>query len=269
MDSAELLKEWEWLVRTELTAKLEAIDRHLEECSKKLSPFPIAGAEIRPVLLSSQHQGDNVLCTVTVDGDRISRAELNVRAPGKGGRSLRTTIKEQSPWKLKQVQDSVNHFQRVRDLYASLKSCGHSSQSCLRGCLEGLLGALLQTEAALTLPPNTTAQHIFNNNQKSVLKPELPEDVALYFHISSSLLVLTVLAVTARGGVREMKDIESNSWMGALFEHGSVIYEVTGQLRVSASVPWLAAVLALLRQSLELTQDLLDKVKVFDGVSSV
>ncbi len=37
------LKEWEWLVRTELTAKLEAIDRHLEECSKKLSPFPIAG----------------------------------------------------------------------------------------------------------------------------------------------------------------------------------------------------------------------------------
>ena len=43
-------------------------------------------------------------------------------------------------------------------------------------------------------------------------------------------------------------------------EHGSVIYEVTGQLRVSASVPWLAAVLALLRQSLELTQDLLDKV---------
>ncbi len=51
---------------------------------------------------------------------------------------------------------------------------------------------------------------------QSVLKPELPEDVALYFHISSSLLVLTVLAVTARGGVREMKDIESNSWMGAL-----------------------------------------------------
>ncbi len=65
-----------------------------------------------------------------------------------------------------------------------------------------------------------------------------------------------------------------------------MVYEVTGQLRVSASVPWLAAVLALLRQSLELSQDLLDKVclngcclslpsclslqvKVFDGVSSV
>ncbi len=65
-----------------------------------------------------------------------------------------------------QVQDSANHFQRVRDLYATLKSSSGSSQSCLRGCLEGLLGALHQTEAALTLPPNTTAQHIFNNNQK-------------------------------------------------------------------------------------------------------
>ncbi len=45
------VKEWEWLVRTELTAKLEAIDRHLEECSKKLSLFPIAGECVCRVLV--------------------------------------------------------------------------------------------------------------------------------------------------------------------------------------------------------------------------
>ncbi len=45
------VKEWEWLVRTELTAKLEAIDRHLDECSKKLALFPIAGECVCCVLV--------------------------------------------------------------------------------------------------------------------------------------------------------------------------------------------------------------------------
>ena len=54
---------------------------------------------------------------------------------------------------------------------------------------------------------------------QSHLKPELPEDVAVHFHISSAMLVLTVLSVTARsqaskdaGGGRSG---DSNSWLGS------------------------------------------------------
>lgn len=61
------------------------------------------------------------LCTATVDGDKITKAVSRVctecikvcegvffmqelRVPGRGNKLLRTTIREHSPWKLKQVR---------------------------------------------------------------------------------------------------------------------------------------------------------------------
>lgn len=261
----ELTEEWVWLVKHELRAKLEAIDKHMEECTKKFTAVTGGGSDLRSILLNSPHQSDSMLSTVTVDGDRISKAELNLKA--KGHRQLRTTIKEHSPWKLKQIQDSANHFQRVRDLYAGLRSEDTQSQLVLRDTLEQLLSALHQTVEVLILPPITSAEQIFTSEKKSLLKPELPDDVVIHFHISAALLVLTVLTVTVRTGQKDFKEtieLDSASWVGIIFEHGNIVYEVTGQVQVQAQVPWLQSVLVLLRETLELTQDLVDKVKVFD-----
>ena len=43
-------------------------------------------------------------------------------------------------------------------------------------------------------------------------------------------------------------------------EHGTMVYEVTGQVRVQAQVPWLQSALVLLRGIIDLVQDLVDKV---------
>ena len=45
-------------------------------------------------------------------------------------------------------------------------------------------------------------------------------------------------------------------------EHGSTCYEVTNQLQFRAQVPWLSQVSKRLQETLELSQDLLDKVKL-------
>jgi len=62
--------------------------------------------DVRPILLTSPQQGDAILCTAAVDGDKIAKAEITLKLPGRGSKPLRTTIKEHAPWKLKQVTTS-------------------------------------------------------------------------------------------------------------------------------------------------------------------
>lgn len=45
-------------------------------------------------------------------------------------------------------------------------------------------------------------------------------------------------------------------------EHGSSNYEVGGQTQMRSQVPWLSTVLKILQDSLQLIQDLIDKVSM-------
>ena len=58
---------------------------------------------------------------VTLSGDVISHADINLKLPRPAaGKDLysNTTIREDAPWQLQQVQDSVNHLRFVHLLKA-------------------------------------------------------------------------------------------------------------------------------------------------------
>jgi len=128
----------------------------------------------------------------------VGTQEITLKLPGRGNKPLRTTIKEHAPWKLKQIQDSANYFQLAQEQYHEI----HTNKEALRTpeqirkAFDNLTGSLRQAEKVLVLPQLPTMQEIYAAEMRSHLKPELPEDIALHFHISSSRLVLTILTVT-------------------------------------------------------------------------
>lgn len=272
LENEALAKEFAWLMETEFQTKFRAIGAYIEECAKQFSVVlnPSSGIEHRPILITAPNQGDAVLCTATIDGDKISKADMTLKLPGRVNKPIKTSIKEHGPWKLKQIQDSANYFMKARQKYSHLQYTKDTFRrpGQIRKAFEEVAEYLRQAEGIMVLPKPTSMQEIYTTKQREQLKPDLPEDVALHFHISSANLVLTILTVThttrpalARPATAEM---DSVSWVGMTFDHGSNTYEVSNQIQVRAPVPWLAAVLKLLQETLEITQDLVDKVKVFE-----
>ncbi len=50
---------------------------------------------------------------VTLHGDTLSHADINLKLPRSGGKDLyaNTCVREDVPWRLQQIQDAANHLQ--------------------------------------------------------------------------------------------------------------------------------------------------------------
>jgi hypothetical protein len=222
----------------------------------------------------SLHRGDGVYCLAAVSGDKILKAEITLKLPGRGSKALKTFIKEHAAVKLRQIQDSANFFQLARDKFAVIRQSGESLRTPdeIHQSFSGLCSSLRTAEEMLIVPQLPNVQDLYTAENRSHMKPELPEDLALHFHISSVYLVLTVLIVApsakrpSSGQSQRSSGASCDSdtqWIGATFEYGSNVYEVVNQLQVKSKVPWLADVLKLLQEAQELSQDLIDKVTLF------
>lgn len=272
-----LEREFEWLLEKEYRLRVDTISTQLKQCSKKFSDAFSSSGDLRPILIN---QGDTVLCTAAIEGDKILKAEVNLKLPGRGNRPIRTTIKEHYPWKLKQIQDALNYLKDASEQLEAVEHAGGSLEprkaasqkpAEIRKCFEELVTCLRRAESVLVLPQPTTALEIYNAEQKAALRPALPEDVMLHFHINSAMLVLTILTTVSipknqptSGSGSTSPDFMSTCWLGSTFEQGANVYEVSSQLQVKSLIPWLNAVLQLLQEMLELAQDFTDKVKVFE-----
>ena len=79
---------------------------------------------------------------VTLSGDVISHADINLKLPRPAvGKDLysNTSIREDAPWQLQQVQDSVNH---LRCLFTHSKNKGSVSMAAV-GLKEWMLSPLI------------------------------------------------------------------------------------------------------------------------------
>ncbi|CAI8006054.1 Protein rogdi, partial [Geodia barretti] len=175
--------------------------------------------------------------------DTKSRVQVAYPDSGRGSKALKTFIKEHAAVKLRQIQDSANFFQLARDKFGVIRQSGESLRTPdeIHQSFSGLCSSLRAAEEMLIVPQLPNVQDLYTAENRSHMKPELPEDLALHFHISSVYLVLTVLIVApsakrpSSGQSQRSSGVcdSDTQWIGATFEYGSNVYEVVNQLQVS------------------------------------
>lgn len=83
----------------------------LVECAHRF-PVPLYGNEGKKQDKFILNQ-DQLKCVVTLTGDSITHADISFKVQRQQSQIQRTTIVQDSPWKLQQVQDAANHLQQA------------------------------------------------------------------------------------------------------------------------------------------------------------
>lgn len=153
----------------------------------------------------------------------------------------RTSITQDFPWKIQQVQDAANHLQQAINHIDNVDSnySFKSSEEVLH-ILSNILGALKRGRTSLVVPKKKPIDELMKSRNMKSLSPNLPEDLALSFYIQSHKLIFATYQLTNNAGTMKFESTTSE-----------------------CSVPWLNEVLVLFTVALTLCQQLKDKVSQF------
>ena len=110
---------------------------------------------------------DQVKVVVTLSGDVISHADINLKLPRPaGGKDLyaNTAIREDTPWQLQQIQDSVNHLSEALSLVRNAKP-EYKSATELCNFLNSIMCSLTRSRNSLVNPKKKTLDELRNSRQ--------------------------------------------------------------------------------------------------------
>ena len=120
---ASLQRDFDWVLTEEVDNVTKELKAAVTECATK---FPIKVGDCNVEAGDSPQsdkfvlaQGDQVKVVVTLTGDAISGADINLklcRPHTNKDAYHNTTVREDLPWKLQQVQDAANHLQLAMEL---------------------------------------------------------------------------------------------------------------------------------------------------------
>jgi len=249
-EEASLHRELAWVLSEEVPRTVSQLSAAVLECSSKLPPLQAqAGAPSTPqqqqqlstdkFLLSS---GESVKVVVSLSGDSITAADINLKLarPHSKDAYHNTSVREEVPWVLQQVQDCSNFLHKVSEL---LSTRGKDTFS-RRAEVEHLMGQVVQllsgARSALVLPKKRSLEELVGSKNVKSLVPALPREVAVSFYIQAYRLVFAVYHMVTDKGVSRFDRYEA-----------------------SCVVPWVNEVLLLLTVALQTAQQLRDKLEVF------
>ncbi|XP_014300807.1 protein rogdi isoform X1 [Microplitis mediator] len=241
-EARNLQMEFEWVLHDEVHPCLQQLRSILTECCSRF-PMALFGndqqCKVDRFVFSSPH--DQVKCVVVLTGDSITNAEVTFKVQRQQNVSMRTSIQNDHPWKLQQIQDAANHLQQA---IAHIDNVDRNylfktSEEVLH-ILANILGCLQRSRSSLIVPKKKTIDDLMRSRNMKSLNPNLPENLAISFYIQSYKLILAVY------------QLEST--------HGNVKYE---SQQAECNVPWLNDALVLLTIALQLCQRLKDKISVF------
>ncbi|GLV34399.1 rogdi [Carabus blaptoides fortunei] len=242
-EAINLQMEFEWVLNQEVHTALYQIHQILVECASRF-PVPLYGngnpsKQDKFILTVSP---DQLKCVVTLTGDSITHADINFKVQNRQQNTVcHTTIQNDNPWKLQQVQDAANHLQQaifhIDDVDKNYKF--RTSEEVMH-VLGNILGCLQRGRTSLIVPRKRAIDDLIRSRNMKSLSPNLPEDLAISFYIQSHKLIFAVYQL--------------------INNHGTMEYEAS---QAECSVPWLSEVLVLFTVGLQLCQQLKDKICVF------
>ncbi|XP_066186490.1 protein rogdi homolog isoform X2 [Sylvia atricapilla] len=236
-ERAVLEEEFKWLLQEEVHAVLRQLQDILKEASYRfaLPTSGSGGAFKQENFVLSTSSTDQLKGVMTLQGDALCQADVNLKMP-RNNQLLHFAFREDKQWKLQQLMDAVMlQLSRARNR--------------------------LTTPATLTLP------EIASSGLTKMFTPALPPDILVNFYINLNKLCLTVyqLHVLQPSTTKNFKPAGGSVLHnpGAAFEFGSQRYEVSHVHKVECVVPWLNDALVFFTVSLQLCQQLKDKISVF------
>ncbi|XP_041264992.1 putative oxidoreductase GLYR1 isoform X3 [Onychostruthus taczanowskii] len=256
-------EEFKWLLQEEVHAVLRQLQDILKEASHRFAlPTSGSGGAVKQENFVLSTSGtDQVKGVMTLQGDALCQADVNLKMP-RNNQLLHFAFREDKQWKLQQIQDARNHVNQAIYLLMN-RDVNYQFKTGLEVLKLSRARNRLTTPATLTLP------EIASSGLTKMFTPVLPPDILVNFYINLNKLCLTVyqLHVMQPSTTKNFKPAGGSVLHnpGAMFEFGSQRYEVSHVHKVECVVPWLNDALVFFTVSLQLCQQLKDKISVFSS----
>ncbi|XP_068276320.1 protein rogdi homolog isoform X2 [Nyctibius grandis] len=232
-ERAVLEEEFKWLLQEEVHAVLKQLQDILKEASQRFT-LPTGGA-----------------------GGDVKQENFVLSTSGAAFVPL-------------QIQDARNHVNQAiyllmnRDVNYQFRT-----GSEVLKLMDAVMLQLSRARNRLTTPATLTLPEVASSGLTKMFTPPLPPDVLVNFYINLNKLCLTVyqLHVLQPSTTKNFKPAGGSVLHnpGAMFEFGNQRYEVSHVHKVECVVPWLNDALVFFTVSLQLCQQLKDKISVFSS----
>uniref|UniRef100_A0A2I2ZGX4 Protein rogdi homolog n=1 Tax=Gorilla gorilla gorilla TaxID=9595 RepID=A0A2I2ZGX4_GORGO len=289
-ERAVLEEEFRWLLHDEVHAVLKQLQDILKEASLRFT-LPGSGTE-GPAKQENFILGscgtDQVKGVLTLQGDALSQADVNLKMP-RNNQLLHFAFREDKQWKLQQIQDARNHVSQAIYLLTSRdQSYQFKTGAEVLKLMDAVMLQLTRARNRLTTPATLTLPEIAASGLTRMFAPALPSDLLVNVYINLNKLCLTVyqlhalqpnstkvrrdpcpahcppdgfgavLPRTSGGPGTPTPSLHTWRW-------GSQRLEVSHVHKVECVIPWLNDALVYFTVSLQLCQQLKDKISVFSS----
>uniref|UniRef100_A0A803VFG1 Cytokine-like nuclear factor N-PAC n=1 Tax=Ficedula albicollis TaxID=59894 RepID=A0A803VFG1_FICAL len=237
-------EEFKWILQEEVHAVLKQLQDILKEASHRfaLPTSGSGGAAKEESFVLSTSGTDQVKGVMTLQGDALCQA----------------------------IQDARNHVNQAIYLLMN-RDVNYQFKTGLEvlKLMDAVMLQLSRARNRLTTPATLTLPEIASSGLTKMFTPVLPPDILVNFYINLNKLCLTVyqLHILQPSTTKNFKPAGGSVLHnpGAMFEFGSQRYEVSHVHKVECVVPWLNDALVFFTVSLQLCQQLKDKISVFSS----
>ncbi|XP_037671041.1 protein rogdi homolog isoform X3 [Choloepus didactylus] len=190
--------------------------------------------------------------------------DVNLKMP-RNNQLLHFAFREDKQWKLQQIQDARNHVSHAIHLLANRdESYQFKTGAEVLKLMDAVMLQLTRARNRLTTPATLTLPEIAASGLTRMFAPALPADLLVNVYINLNKLCLTVyqLHVLQPNSTKNFRPAGGSVLHspGAMFEWGSQRLEVSQVHKVECVIPWLNDALVFFTVSLQLCQQLKDKV---------
>uniref|UniRef100_W5KTJ7 Protein rogdi homolog n=1 Tax=Astyanax mexicanus TaxID=7994 RepID=W5KTJ7_ASTMX len=260
-ERAVLEEEFNWLLKEEVHAVLKQLQEILKEASRRFAvPSPGMESQLKQenFILGSSTM-DQVKGVLTLQGEALTQADINIKV-AKSSQVMHFAFRDDKQWKLQQIQDARNHVNQ---------SYHFKTGAEVNKLMDAVMLQLTRARNRLTTPATLTLSELASSGLMKMFTPPMPGDVVVNFYINLSKLCLTVyqLHVLQPNTTKNFKPAGSSVLHnpGAMFEINNTKFEVSHVHKVECVVPWLNDTLVFFTISLQLCQQLKDKISVFSS----
>lgn len=246
-DKAEL----DWLLKVDVGTTIAQLNQILTDCSASITTTP----EHCDLFYCSQNQLDVIRINTTMEGYKITSADINIRLSTKHPmQTIKTCIKKTpnnpSCWRLHQIQDAANHLSNAIDLLTStpawLGDDGNQKydfQSCdeVLQLINDVMNRLQKSRSSLLIPKKSTIEELRHSQNMQSIRPALPLEFSISFYIRAHNLVCSVYQL-------------SQSPNGL---------QIRAEYQAELSLPFLSEILVYLSLGLQTCQQIKDKLQTF------
>ncbi|XP_077305575.1 protein rogdi homolog [Lithobates pipiens] len=266
-----LEEEFKWLLKEEVHSVLKQLQAILKEASRRFTlPSGTAdGSTKQENFVLGSSSTDQVKGVLTLQGDTLCQAEVNLKVL-RTNQLLHFAFREDKQWKMQQIQDARNHVNQAIYLLTNRgENYTFQTGSEVLKLMDAVMLQLTRARNRLTTPATMTLPEVATIGLTKMFTPALPPDILLNFYVNVNKLCLLVYQLHALqpNSTKNFRPAGSSVLHnpGAMFELNNQRFEISHVHKVECLVPWLNDALVFFTVSLQLCQQLKDKISIFSS----